>query len=128
MKGRFWADAEIWKEALPTNYDAEGRLTNIIRYFSFIPTRNLIHDIVHPVEIQSAFFENEETKAATKKLKTDLISKIAVEELDLQNKDQLKTALNSGLEICEGLRVARKELAEFIKSNFPLDKIMVQEQ
>ena len=126
MKEKFWANVELWDKALPVNKDAEGRLSSTISYFSFVPTKEMVHNLVQPVEVEEEFFEGKKAKAATEKMKTELISKIAIEEVDLNDKGQIKQILEPAKKICEDLGIARNELAEFIKNNFPLDKIMMQ--
>ena len=121
-KGAAWRSLELWVDALPTNDDLNGKATSVITYRKYIPTKNIAKRLASNLDFPT-HGENELEKDV-KRIKEEILSKIDLVQIDLLDKEQVREQLEILRGTLEAVSTVRKELAEFIRLSFPLEKIM----
>ena len=121
-KGRAWHDLELWLDALPTNTDSKGRAIPTIDYATTIPTHQSVLSL--GVLLDFPTHNHIALDKDAEKVKRSVIKKVGKVRLDLHDKAAVAAQLNVLSKVIEEIRIVRSSLADFIRTSFPIDKIM----
>jgi hypothetical protein len=122
FKGPIWRNFELWLDALPTNADSQGRLTNTIQYSKIVPTRDAIRSLGTALDFPS--HDQNELDQDVENIKENVLAKIDFMRIDLLNKAEIQGQLLPLKLTIEEIAKVKKELADFIRESFPIEKIM----
>ncbi len=122
IKGAAWRTFELWVDALPTNDDLNGNATSVITYRQYIPTKDVAKRLAKSLNFPT--HDRDELEKDVKRIKKEILSKIDVVSIDMLDKEQVRGQLEILRTTFEALSTVRKDLAEFIRVSFPLEKIM----
>jgi hypothetical protein len=111
----------LWLDTLPTNTD-HGCLTTIVEFPELIPSRQFVSSLGITVDFPS--HGDEELNRDEQRIKQEVTQNITKVRLDLVNTAVVQAQLTSLKSTIEEISLARKELGSFIRTSFPIDKIM----
>lgn len=124
FKRSAWRNLDLWLEALPSNLDNNGHLSPVISFSTAIPTRGSVLSLGLLLDFPS--HKEIELVDDAERIKKRVLQNLEKGSLDLSDTRAVAKQLNSLSKTIEEMRSARSDLAAFIRTHFPLDKILDQ--
>lgn len=117
-----WRQLELWLDILPKSTDENGKPTTIVTFPTSLPTRQLAPSLGLVLDFPN--HNNKELAQDVENIKKHILESIETVHLDLTDKSSVASQLVSLSGSVEDISKARKDLAEFTKSSFPIDRIL----